>query len=145
VFPTLSLLRHLKRPPGLLVTAAADHDQLPTGAHRLPYAVARAQYAPAMARPGDPPTEVSVHQLVADADPVVRGLRQGREYVLTLDGEPIAEITPLPRYRGAKREDVLAAFAGAPVIDVKELRRDLYGPDYGSDDDESGRPERTGP
>jgi antitoxin (DNA-binding transcriptional repressor) of toxin-antitoxin stability system len=62
---------------------------------------------------------------VADSGAVTRGLRQGRAYTLTLNGEPLAKMTPIRRRRAVPREEVLAIFATAPVIDAGELRADL--------------------
>jgi antitoxin (DNA-binding transcriptional repressor) of toxin-antitoxin stability system len=71
------------------------------------------------------PTDVSVRQFVADSGSVTRGLRQGRSYTLTLNGEPLARMTPIRRRRAVPKDEVLAIFATAPVLDVGELRADL--------------------
>lgn len=71
------------------------------------------------------PVNVSVRQFVADSGSVTRGLRQGRSYTLTLNGEPLARMVPIRRRRAVPKEEVLAIFATAPVLDVDELRADL--------------------
>jgi len=71
------------------------------------------------------PTDVSVRQFVADSGSVTRGLRQGRIYTLTLNGEPLAKMIPIRRRQAVPRDEVLAVFASAPVIDVAGLRADL--------------------
>jgi len=71
------------------------------------------------------PTDVSVRQFVADSGSVTRGLRQGRAYTLTLNGEPLAKMVPIRRRQAVPRDEVLAIFAAAPAIDVDELRSDL--------------------
>jgi antitoxin (DNA-binding transcriptional repressor) of toxin-antitoxin stability system len=71
------------------------------------------------------PTDISVRQFVADSGAVTRGLRQGRAYTLTLNGEPLAKMIPIQRRRAVPKEEVLAIFATAPVVDVDELRADL--------------------
>src|SRR5579863_7792638 len=71
------------------------------------------------------PTDVSVRQFVADSGSVTRGLRQGRSYTLTLNGEPLARMVPIRRRRAVPKEEVLAIFATAPAIDADELRADL--------------------
>jgi antitoxin (DNA-binding transcriptional repressor) of toxin-antitoxin stability system len=71
------------------------------------------------------PTDISVRQFVADSGSVTRGLRQGRTYTLTLNGEPLARMIPIRRRRAVPKEEVLAIFAGAPNVDVDELRADL--------------------
>jgi antitoxin (DNA-binding transcriptional repressor) of toxin-antitoxin stability system len=71
------------------------------------------------------PTNVSVRQFVADSGSVTRGLRQGRAYTLTLNGEPLARMIPIIRRQAVPKEEALAVFATAPVIDADELRADL--------------------
>jgi antitoxin (DNA-binding transcriptional repressor) of toxin-antitoxin stability system len=70
-------------------------------------------------------TEVSIRQFVADSGRVTRGLRQGRSYTLTLNGEPLAEICPIRRRRAVPADEVRAIFATAPVLDWDEVRADL--------------------
>jgi antitoxin (DNA-binding transcriptional repressor) of toxin-antitoxin stability system len=82
-------------------------------------------YASAMATPDDRSTDVSVRQFVADSGSVTRGLRQGRSYTLTLNGEPLARMIPIRRRRAVPKDEVLAIFATAPAIDADELRADL--------------------
>ena len=82
-------------------------------------------YALDMAPPEDRSTDVSVRQFVADSGSVTRGLRQGRSYTLTLNGEPLARMTPIRRRRAVPKEEVLAIFSTAPAIDTDELRADL--------------------
>jgi antitoxin (DNA-binding transcriptional repressor) of toxin-antitoxin stability system len=78
-----------------------------------------------MAAPGDHTTDVSVRQFVADSGSVTRGLRQGRSYTLTLNGEPLARMIPIRRRRAVPKDEVLAIFATAPAIDADELRAGL--------------------
>jgi antitoxin (DNA-binding transcriptional repressor) of toxin-antitoxin stability system len=78
-----------------------------------------------MASSSERPSDVSVRQFVADSGSITRGLRQGRTYTLTLNGEPLARMVPIRRRRAVPKEEVFAIFATAPVIDVDELRVDL--------------------
>ena len=78
-----------------------------------------------MALPSRRPVDVSVRQFVADSGSVTRGLRQGQAYTLTLNGEPLARMVPIRRRQAVPRDEVLAIFATAPVLDVAELRADL--------------------
>jgi antitoxin (DNA-binding transcriptional repressor) of toxin-antitoxin stability system len=71
------------------------------------------------------PTDVSIRQFVADSGSVTRGLRQGRAYTLTLNGEPLARMIPIRRRQAIPKQEVLAIFATSPVIDADELRSDL--------------------
>jgi antitoxin (DNA-binding transcriptional repressor) of toxin-antitoxin stability system len=78
-----------------------------------------------MTQPRSERADVSVRQFVADSGSVTRGLRQGRAYTLTLNGEPLAKLIPIRRRQAVPTAEVLAMFATAPVIDVDELRCDL--------------------
>jgi antitoxin (DNA-binding transcriptional repressor) of toxin-antitoxin stability system len=89
------------------------------------YSVVRASYADSMSSPGDQAADISVRQFVADSGSVTRGLRQGRSYVLTLNGQPLARIVPVRQRLAVPKDEVLAEFSAAPVIDVTELRADL--------------------
>lgn len=71
------------------------------------------------------PADVSVRQFVADSGSVTRGLRQGHSYTLTLNGEPLAKMIPIRRRQAVPKDEVLAVFATAPMINVDELRADL--------------------
>jgi antitoxin (DNA-binding transcriptional repressor) of toxin-antitoxin stability system len=59
---------------------------------------------------------------VADCGSVTRGLRQGRAYTLTLNGEPRARVIPIRRRQGVPTDEVFAIFRTASVIDADELR-----------------------
>jgi antitoxin (DNA-binding transcriptional repressor) of toxin-antitoxin stability system len=78
-----------------------------------------------MTLPGGRPVDVSVRQFVADSGSVTRGLRQGHTYTLTLNGEPLARMIPIRRRQAVPKDEVLAIFATAPVLDIAELRADL--------------------
>jgi antitoxin (DNA-binding transcriptional repressor) of toxin-antitoxin stability system len=78
-----------------------------------------------MTLPGRRPVDISVRQFVADSGAVTRGLRQGHSYTLTLNGEPLARMVPIRRRQAVPREEALAIFATAPVLDVAGLRADL--------------------
>jgi antitoxin (DNA-binding transcriptional repressor) of toxin-antitoxin stability system len=78
-----------------------------------------------MALPSRRPLDVSVRQFVADSGSVTRGLRQGHTYTLTLNGEPLARMVPIRRRQSVPKDEVLAIFATAPVLDIAELRADL--------------------
>lgn len=71
------------------------------------------------------PADVSVRQFVAESGRITRGLRQGRPYTLTLNGEPLAEMIPIRKRRAVPAEEVLAVFTTAPVLDWDEIRADL--------------------
>jgi antitoxin (DNA-binding transcriptional repressor) of toxin-antitoxin stability system len=78
-----------------------------------------------MGLPDERPADVSVRQFVADSGSVTRGLRQGRTYTLTLNGEPLARMVPVRRRQAVPTDEVFANFATAPVINADEFRTDL--------------------
>jgi antitoxin (DNA-binding transcriptional repressor) of toxin-antitoxin stability system len=81
-------------------------------------------YAQDMGLPHEQPIDVSVRQFVADSGSITRGLRHGRTYTLTLNGEPLARMTPIRRRQAVPTDEVFAIFATAPVIDTDEFRAD---------------------
>jgi hypothetical protein len=78
-----------------------------------------------MQLPEEPAADVSVRQFVSDSGAVTRGLRQGRVYTLTLNGEPLARMIRIRRRRAIPKGEVFAIFATAPAVDADELRADL--------------------
>lgn len=117
-------------PASVQYTASATGDAMRDDQQGIPvtqpwYGVVRPGMLSAMATPDDRSTDVSVRQFVADSGSVTRGLRQGRSYTLTLNGEPLARMIPIRRRRAVPKDEVLAIFATAPAIDADELRADL--------------------
>ncbi|MEU7746178.1 hypothetical protein [Nonomuraea sp. NPDC049158] len=78
-----------------------------------------------MNAPKPRPTEVSVRQFVNDSGSVTRGLREGKRYILTINGEPLAEVKPIKRRRFVPTAEAQAVFATAPAVDWSEVRADL--------------------
>jgi antitoxin (DNA-binding transcriptional repressor) of toxin-antitoxin stability system len=70
-------------------------------------------------------TEVTQRQLRNDSGDIMRGLDQGQTYVVTRNGVPVGELTPLRRHRFVSAEAAVAAFANAPSVDLERLRADL--------------------
>jgi antitoxin (DNA-binding transcriptional repressor) of toxin-antitoxin stability system len=82
-------------------------------------------YTAPMAYLANRPADVSVRQFVADSGSVTRGLRQGRTFTLTLNGEPLAKMVPIRRRQAVPKEEALAIFRTAPALGVDDLRADL--------------------
>ncbi len=78
-----------------------------------------------MDAPRPRPTEVSVRQFVNDSGSITRGLREGRRYILTINGEPLAEVKPIKRRRFVPTAEAQAVFATAPAVDWDQVRADL--------------------
>jgi len=69
--------------------------------------------------------EITQRQLRNDSGAVMRGLDSGDTYVLTRNGVPVGELTPLRRNRFVRTEAVVEVFHGAPPVELARLRRDL--------------------
>ncbi len=55
----------------------------------------------------------------------MRALDRGESFVVTRNGVPVGELTPIRRRRFVPTEEAVAAFRGAPPIDSAAFRRDL--------------------
>jgi antitoxin (DNA-binding transcriptional repressor) of toxin-antitoxin stability system len=70
--------------------------------------------------PIDQPVDVSVRQFVADSGSVTRGLRQGRAYTLTLNGEFLARMIPIRRAVRHQHHRILGR--GFPCFTLDTMR-----------------------
>ncbi|MFM7736087.1 MAG: type II toxin-antitoxin system Phd/YefM family antitoxin [Alphaproteobacteria bacterium] len=68
---------------------------------------------------------ISQRELRNDSGEIMRRVDQGETFVVTRNGAPIAELTPLRRDRFVAAEVVVARFRNAPGIDADRFRRDL--------------------
>ena len=55
----------------------------------------------------------------------MRGVERGESFTITRNGTPIGRLIPLRRRTFVPREEVIAAFATAPVLDPDQFRRDI--------------------
>ena len=55
----------------------------------------------------------------------MRALGRGETFVVTRNGVPVGELTPLRRREFVPAEAAAAMFAGAPAIDVERFRVDV--------------------
>jgi prevent-host-death family protein len=70
------------------------------------------------------PREITQRELRNESGAIMRGVEQGQSYTITRNGTPIARLIPLRRRTFVPREEVLAAFATAPVLDADRFRKD---------------------
>lgn len=74
----------------------------------------------------DVATEISQREFRNDSGEIMRRLDAGESFVVTRNGVPVAELTPVRRRdRFVRAEVVVEAFRGAPLIDFRQLRADL--------------------
>ena len=69
--------------------------------------------------------EISQRELRNDSGRIMRALIEGETFIVTRNGEPIGELTPLRRHRFVRAEAATELFRTAPPVDYDRLRRDL--------------------
>lgn len=55
----------------------------------------------------------------------MRALDKGKAFIVTRNGVPVGELTPLRQRVFVPTDAVLAAFAGAPRVALKRFRKDV--------------------
>lgn len=68
---------------------------------------------------------LTFNELSDDCDEIVRALDRGDRFVVTHQGMPVADLTPVHRHRSVSTTTLLSAFAGAPTVDAERFRVDL--------------------
>ena len=71
------------------------------------------------------PREITQRELRNDSGEIMRQLDHGETFVVTRNGVPVGQLSPLRRRRFVTADTAIAAFRGAPPIDLTLLRRDL--------------------
>lgn len=69
--------------------------------------------------------QISQRELRNDSGEIMRKLDEGETFVITRNGVPVGELTPLRRHRFVAAEAAAAAFRAAPAVDYERLRTDL--------------------
>jgi antitoxin (DNA-binding transcriptional repressor) of toxin-antitoxin stability system len=69
--------------------------------------------------------EISQRELRNDSGQIMRQLDEGATFVVTRNGAPVGELTPLRRHRFVSAEAAVAMFRNAPQVDYGRLRADL--------------------
>ena len=68
---------------------------------------------------------ITQRELRNESGEIMRALDRGEAFVVTRNGVPVGELTPLRERRFVPAEVALAAFAGAPRIDAERFRDDV--------------------
>jgi prevent-host-death family protein len=68
---------------------------------------------------------VSQRELRNDSGRIMRAVDRGGSFIVTRNGVPVAELTPLRQRRFVPADAALAAFAGAPRLAAARFRRDV--------------------
>ena len=69
--------------------------------------------------------EISQRELRNDSGAIMRQLDAGETFVVTRNGVPVGELTPLRRHRFVAAEAATAVFRTAPGVDYRRFRDDL--------------------
>ena len=70
-------------------------------------------------------TEITQRELRNNSGEIMRQLDQGVSFVVTRNGVPVGELSPLRRHRFISAQAAVSAFRGAPHINLNQLRTDL--------------------
>jgi prevent-host-death family protein len=68
---------------------------------------------------------ITQRELRNDSGDIMRALDRGESFVVTRNGVPVGELLPVRRRRYVPAEVAIAAFHGAPPVDLDHLRADL--------------------
>jgi antitoxin (DNA-binding transcriptional repressor) of toxin-antitoxin stability system len=68
---------------------------------------------------------ITQRQLRNDSGEIMRALDRGETFVVTRNGIPVGELSPLRQRRFVSAEAAVAHFAGGPVIDSAQFRADV--------------------
>ena len=69
--------------------------------------------------------EITQRELRNESGEIMRALDRGEAFVVTRNGVPVGELTPLRQREFVAAEAAIALFAGAPVIDGRRFRADV--------------------
>ncbi len=69
--------------------------------------------------------EITQRELRSDSGKVMRELDQGESFVVTRNGVPVGELTPLRRKRFVPADSLVDLFRTAPALDYQRFREDL--------------------
>lgn len=68
---------------------------------------------------------VTQRELRNDSGEIMRRLDEGETFIVTRNGTPVGELTPLRRHRYVATDAVVAMFRNAPAVDRTRFRSDL--------------------
>ena len=69
--------------------------------------------------------KITRRELRNESGAIVRALDGGETFVVTRNGVPVGEITPLRQRHFVAAEAAVAGFAGAPHVEPKRFRADV--------------------
>jgi prevent-host-death family protein len=69
--------------------------------------------------------EITQRELRNRSGEIMRELDAGETFIVTRNGVPVGELTPLRRHRFVAAETAVAMFRTAPRVEYKQFRADL--------------------
>ncbi|MDP9282786.1 MAG: hypothetical protein M3P38_11895 [Chloroflexota bacterium] len=69
--------------------------------------------------------EITEQDLRKKSGELLRALERGKTFIVTRDGVPVGELTPVRRRQFVAAEAAVAGFAGAPAVESKRFRADV--------------------
>ncbi len=69
--------------------------------------------------------EITQRELRNESGKIMRAVDKGESFIVTRNGDPVAELTPLHRKRFVPAEAAIALFRTAPALDYDRFREDL--------------------
>ena len=69
--------------------------------------------------------EITQRELRNGSGEIMRALDRGESFVVTRNGVPVGELSPLKRRRFVAADAAITAFEGAPEVEFERLRADL--------------------
>lgn len=79
---------------------------------------------------------ITQRELRNDSGEIMRSLDEGESFIVTRNGTPVGELTPLRRHRFVSTDSVVAVFRNSPFVDARRFRDDL---DAAADQDPTPR------
>lgn len=68
---------------------------------------------------------ISQRELRNQSGEVMRAVAKGESFVVTRNGQPVAELHPVARSRFVPTEVLIASLGGASTIDAERFRKDV--------------------
>ncbi len=69
--------------------------------------------------------EISQREFRNESGEIMRKLDEGETFIVTRNGLPVGELSPLRRHRFVAAEAAVAMFRTAPIVDYERFRADL--------------------
>jgi antitoxin (DNA-binding transcriptional repressor) of toxin-antitoxin stability system len=69
--------------------------------------------------------EITQRELRNASGEIMRGLDRGESFVVTRNGVPVGELTPLRQRQFVAADAAVAVFAGAPAVELDRFRTDV--------------------